>query len=733
MLLRKEITPGRLFFFDTSIAASRKIHDSFYLALAYEWAAKYLLQCGYENMAQQYFSDAIIHYRGYGAEAKAKYVAERYQGLFDESMRTEHTSSNTNSVKTISVTRSVSNTQLDLESVMRATHALSQEIKLSTLLSKVIRITVENVGANKSIFIMYDATENDFFIEAEQGENGCKVLQHERMEGVSRFSKSVVNQVLNSHEMIIASDATKDKRFSHDSFVQESLAKSILCVPILKQDELMGVLYLENSLADNAFTKHHGRIVQLLSSQIAVSVENSKLYENLESKIAQRTKELQAKTNDIQAMLTNLKQGIFTILPDLTIHSQYSAYLERIFDQSELAGKRAIDFLFGLTKESGDMISMVSTIIDLAFGQDIIQFQMNSHNLPRALDLYLGKNILNLEVAWEAICDEHNIVEKVMVIIKDMTEVNQLKAESEKQKKEIDVIYQIMKNGELAFEAVDAIRGMALELRRDAEHLGKGKSIRAAMVQCHTMKGVARTYAMVGLVDEIHNFESHLKAVLYNDAHWDEKVLKRLLVTIDETVKHYDKYMKRVYHQRADYSKTLTALIKEVEPVLETTSIEVGKAVPRIYLCDEIGELQDHEASALKKALIHLLTNSVVHGLEDNKLREVAGKAERGSVFIEGLIVDGKRHILLSDDGHGLNLQALADKDSGIGERDEQIAELIFVSGVSTAAEVTKSAGRGVGMDAVRQFIEDIGGSIVIEFTGERKGDFRPFCFRIVV
>jgi two-component system chemotaxis sensor kinase CheA len=137
----------------------------------------------------------------------------------------------------------------------------------------------------------------------------------------------------------------------------------------------------------------------------------------------------------------------------------------------------------------------------------------------------------------------------------------------------------------------------------------------------------------------------------------------------------------------------------------------------------------------LKNVFMHLLRNSVDHGLEAAEVRNAQGKAAAGAIDIEVGVGEGALQITLSDDGRGLALKrirAMAIEKGWIEAdqplSDEEIAELIFRPGFSTADKVTEVSGRGVGMDAVRDFLKREHGSIALRFTDDHKGaDFRQF------
>ena len=143
-------------------------------------------------------------------------------------------------------------------------------------------------------------------------------------------------------------------------------------------------------------------------------------------------------------------------------------------------------------------------------------------------------------------------------------------------------------------------------------------------------------------------------------------------------------------------------------------------------------------AALLKNVFTHLLRNSVDHGLEPAAERVAAGKPATGRIALALDVAGDTARLVLQDDGRGLALdriraKAVAQGLVADGEQlaDAEVAQLIFASGFSTADQVTEVSGRGVGMDAVRGFLNEVGGDAAIELLPAAGGAGRPF--RLVV
>ncbi|OKH39631.1 hypothetical protein NIES2119_04990 [[Phormidium ambiguum] IAM M-71] len=182
-----------------------------------------------------------------------------------------------------------------LASLMTACHALSEEISLAKLLGKTLNILLELLGAEKGCLIL--ETNGKFHIEAEVSIEPCitSVMQGIPVDsdaGKERVAFAIVNYVARTKERILLNDASRESQFNNDFYILKYQPRSILCLPLINQEKLSGILYLENNLTSNAFPEEKLNVLQLLLTQAAISLNNAQLYHQLEQRLAQRTTEL---------------------------------------------------------------------------------------------------------------------------------------------------------------------------------------------------------------------------------------------------------------------------------------------------------------------------------------------------------------------------------------------------------------------------------------------------------
>ncbi|MEH1963460.1 MAG: PAS domain-containing protein, partial [Nostoc sp.] len=283
-------------FYEQAIQGAK---DNDYLqeeALAYELAAKHYLARGREKIAQTYMKEAHYCYERWGAYAKVKDLETRHPQLFPQSSGMAYAPIH----KTSGTTSNHSPIAFDLAAVMKASLAISSEIELDKLLSSLMKILIENAGAQTGFLILENSGK--WVIEASgelnEGENVYTTQVLQSIPTANHLPESIINYVIRTHESVILNDATREGNFINELYIQHNQTQSILCLPLLNQGKLVGVLYLENKLAAGAFTPERvsfgdttrTQVLNLLSSQAAIAIKNAKLYSKLrasESKMAQ--------------------------------------------------------------------------------------------------------------------------------------------------------------------------------------------------------------------------------------------------------------------------------------------------------------------------------------------------------------------------------------------------------------------------------------------------------------
>ncbi len=289
-------------YYEKAMAAAKSSGYLHIEALCCELAGKFYIDKGNQRVAHFLISEAAGLYKKWGVLSKAAQLEHDYAGLSFEEPRTEGSDANAMAFKDI-----------DIYSVLKASQAISSEIKPQKLMQRLIRLVLENSGAQRAFLLLN--TENQLRIDAfaQIHPDTVRILEGIPLEKAGgRLAKSIVHYVFLSNTTVILDNAVADSRFLYDSYINESRPVSILCTPVIGQKKILGVLYLENNLISGAFTQKHLRILEILISQVVISIENSRLYEKLRNEIKKQilsTRKIQTQQTQLRKMSSQLTQA----------------------------------------------------------------------------------------------------------------------------------------------------------------------------------------------------------------------------------------------------------------------------------------------------------------------------------------------------------------------------------------------------------------------------------------
>ena len=278
-------------FYEKAIRSARLngfIHNE---AVANELAAQFYRSRGFKTIADAYLRCARDCYLRWGADGKVRLLDRLYPQLADPEVQGPAT-----------IIQSAVQ-HLDVANIVKASQAVSSEMVLPRLIERLVRIAMEHAGAERGLLILVRDGGPLIEAEATTGPGKVEVVVREEQVTPSDLPQSTLHYVLRTQEGVLLDDALADDVYSNDEYVRRKRARSVLCLPIVKQGKLVGVLYLENNLAPFVFTPDRVAVLQLLASQAAISLENAALYSDLQ---------LQA------GLLQRLPVSVWTLQPDGT-------------------------------------------------------------------------------------------------------------------------------------------------------------------------------------------------------------------------------------------------------------------------------------------------------------------------------------------------------------------------------------------------------------------------------
>jgi PAS domain S-box-containing protein len=245
--------------------------------MANELAAQFYLARGYETSAHAYLRSARSCYLRWGALGKVRQLDQRNPHLHEEPTLASPMATIGTPVE-----------QLDLGTVIKASHAVSGEIVLEKLIQTLLVIAVEHAGAERGLLILFRNDEPWIEAQAITGGVRVEVTMKQRAATPLELPESVLHYVIRTRESVVLDDALVRNLYSEDEYLRQKRLRSILCLPIVKQTRLAGALYLENNMTPGAFTSDRVAVLELLASQAAISLENARLYADLERENLER-------------------------------------------------------------------------------------------------------------------------------------------------------------------------------------------------------------------------------------------------------------------------------------------------------------------------------------------------------------------------------------------------------------------------------------------------------------
>jgi predicted ATPase/GAF domain-containing protein len=744
-------------------------------ALCYELQSEFWSEKEQPQIARECLLESYHLYRHWGAQAKLARLEHTHRAWLERAnlSRSAGRGIVLDTMVTATVTTGVEGSSLDVASAIKATHAISSEVKAERLFAVLVQTIIENAGAEHGYLVVKtDRGELNVAAEASVAESPNTRELPVALERFAPIAHELVRYVARTHETVVLDDAREDELYKNDRHVVSERVQSVLCMPIVNQGVLQAILYVENNAVSRAFTPARVSLLRVIAGQAAISIQNAHLYNHLEQKVEERTRELAERNREVAAMLNSLEQGVFTVDERLAIEPRYSAHLERLLGARSLVGRDCLEALFAGAELEKSALDNMRAALEFSFGASPVFAEANRSHWVREFSRRVtpGDERRSFEVDWTPIADGNDNVVKILVAIRDVTLVKALSAKAAAHARELEIVGQVLDASVEQFRRLAASGRRALEYGRT---LLNQESVTDAVRDeifrhLHTLKGNARMLGLGYLARAVHAAEEPFDARAGEQA--AEVRRQHMLVGLESVLESLDEYetvaeqklgaavgpvrrdtdeVTRAVARQIELVKAgsldaaaavgaielllaragavpLAAVVKSSARVLPALADETGKLAPAVELDDPGVILRADIAEALGDALIHVFTNALDHGLEPARERARRGKPAQGVIRVSASESALATIVGIRDDGRGLAVDALRRKGA-VTDSDEVAAERIFTSGVSTAARATSSSGRGVGLDAVRASLRKLGGDARVVLGGALDGGYRAF------
>ena len=357
--------------YDSAIAGAKENNFIQEEALANELAAKFYRHWDKEIIAASYMQQAYYCYARWGALAKIDHLQQTYSQLLTPIRQQSEIRPNASNLQTFtqSLDSNTFNTSvLDLTSAIKASQALSQEIELDALLSKMMHIVLENAGADKGVLILDNS--GTWEVVAQCDNNNCYIFTTP-LDQTDTLPSTIINTVKRTQQPLLINNIKQDKTFTSDPYLLQKQPKSLFCTSILNQGELLGILYLENNLTTEAFTSDRIEVLNLLTTQAAIYLKNARFYQTLEAKVAERTTQLAAANAEITQLNEKLQVENLRLGAELDVARQIQQMiLPKPEELESIEGLDIAGFMEPADEIGGDYydVLQIDSVVTLGIG-----------------------------------------------------------------------------------------------------------------------------------------------------------------------------------------------------------------------------------------------------------------------------------------------------------------------------------------------------------------------------
>ncbi len=497
--------------------------------------------------------------------------------------------------------------------------------------------------------------------------------------------------------------------------------------------------------------------------------------------------EVNRQTRDIKSILSTIKQGIFSIHSTKDpIDPQYSKHLEQIIGVSSVEDQNLQLLLLDRSDLNSDEKAQIVSCLDASLREDLLGFELNQGNLPKQLNYKEASGTVKiLEVDWAPMLDADQTIEKILVNLRDVTEIRLLQTKATQQEEDLKILIELINIPEDRFHRfITKALDYLIQNRQllSASSSPKPEILKQLFMNMHTIKGTARTYLLRAIANASHEAENRYSMIQQGKSEWEEQSLLQDLDRVEHLIEHYrsvgkdklgwqlserliklpaktlenvmqnlnqiaEEYLNPKQKSQINAARSMLVhygfvrlqdVIDEACRGLDSIARDLEKPNPRIEVEAPIIVMKDEGVNTLHGILIHMLRNSLDHGIEVTEIREKKGKKPVGTIFISCQTSLDWLTLSVYDDGKGLDLEAIKQRamasnlmEANRSYSPQEIAEKIFESGLSTKDGISEISGRGVGLSAVLKYVRGVGGNVRLLLAGADNPKAVKFHFEI--
>lgn len=658
--------------------------------------------------------------------------------------------------------------------LMDLSHSFTGEIVLEELLEKLLKTILENSGAKRVVILLEEDGEMLIQGEVDTSIERCKVLHHIPLKESSALPCTLLKEAESTSHRLLIDDALKEEASTLDPYIQKHRPRSILLWPLLSRGELMGLLYLENNTTPYTFTPERVEILQRITSQVIVSLENATLFSSLQrshdrlSHWNQRLEEtVKERTTAIKILLDNAGQGFLSFGQNMLVDEEYSVECENLLGES--IGRESFPALiYPHHREDRELLEeMLEEIFE---EKEPMRQRVYMSLLPE--EVLFDERSIQLEYRWiEGEGGERQ--DTMMVILTDITEKREMESLIEEEKSIFEMVVRVVSNfsdfNVTIEEYQDFCHDFMAELHCTRDPL---EVLDTIYRQIHTFKGSFHQFGLSNMVHRLHMLETEIKEKRCSleplDLHHLEQLIPReeMLSWLDESLALLKNILGDFFSLQ---EKTIVideeSLQKIEEHMMNTLDpAEIVLLLPKLKklrwkpFCEALKTYPDYVkdlASQVEKCLYpleieggdmkvdlayyrkftktlgHVFRNAMDHGIERPEERRALGKDEKGRIECRLFQENGSLVVEISDDGRGISTEEMkggGELSSAEHMSSQEILQKIFEEDYSTREDLSHLSGRGVGLSAVKEEVHRLGGKIHVD---NRPGEGVTFMFSL--
>ncbi len=549
-----------------------------------------------------------------------------------------------------------------------------------------------------------------------------------------KFGEGISGEAAQTKKMINVIEAYDNPKFD-PSFDRMTgfRTKQILTSPMLNNDEVVGVISVYNTLDERPFNEEDERILKIFCDQASIAVINAYKYGNLENIIEERTK-------TIKTILSNVQSGFFLLDPELKIKKGFSKSCYSLFGDTFQADKKITEFMDDEREQVAFEVGCMQILDDL-LPEEVLFDQLPDN-------IQVNERILS--IIGRAIRDSDGFITEILFTANDTSDFVAAEEENSLNRALLKILQNRQSFIDFVRESKNILASMLMDRsdndrkKRSGLHTLKGNSSImglnniARLIHDIEEKTYIDTNDIITVIDTMSKFLSENYEILKVDFEkLDESSLMELTREQVNRLKHEVLEIDDAHLRLEKFRDWLKSLddrpaITYLRPITERLGELAERLDKSVNIKVEGGEIPmaRQVTTPVIHNLVHVLRNALDHGLETTDERLSQGKSQKGTLIIRIVRLAGFYEIRVKDDGRGISVESLKKKAIESGLVDEktlkswdkkQFYNLIFLDGVSTAPKTTEISGRGVGMAALKEVIDELNGSIEID-SEEGKG-----------